>query len=199
MYKSSWKLSLHNAFLALIGFNHFYMCCFVMVLWGYCRFEIFCRFQHDSFLLFTLETDFWYLLVQIVFPQFCIYKKLKVCTKVNFDQKKKRPRVLDTKNWQKQKVAILKKWQKTTKWAKTIGKNKKWQFWKNGKKHKNGNFGQLLLICWPSNIIRQILSIWFPVRISKVWLHDENCELKVSYKKITFVSIIRREWKDLFE
>ena len=45
------------------------------------------------------------------------------------------------KNWQKQKVAILKKWQKTTKWAKPIAKNKKmailkkwqktqkWQFW----------------------------------------------------------------------
>ena len=116
MYKSSWKLSLHNAFLALIGFNHFYMCCFVMVLWGYCRFEIFCRFQHDSFLLFTLETDFWHLLVQIVFPQFCIYKKLKVCTKVNFDQKKT----------------------STCFGHKKIGKNKKWQFWRNGKKQQNG-------------------------------------------------------------
>ena len=75
--------------------------------------------------------------------------------------------VPDMPKWKQCGHFLAKKWQK----------QKKWQFWKNGKKHQNCDFRQLLLICWLSKNKLHILLVRFHIEFSRVWLKNKNCEL----------------------
>ena len=72
------------------------------------------------------------------------------------------------KLWVTNYVPNMPKWKQCGHFlAKKWQKQKKWQFWKNGKKHQNCDFGQLLLIYWFSKIFRHILSGRFHIEFSR--------------------------------
>ena len=89
------------------------------------------------------------------------------------------------KSWQKQNARILKNGKRNkTKWAKKLAQTKNGNSEKTAKNAKMAILGKLFwFVHFQIYVILQILSIWFPVRLSKVWLDDKNCELKFWFTK----------------